>query len=184
MVIIWDFETGQFTTLTPEGPSYVTSMAWSPDGNYLASAHDTNIKIWRVGTWQLIDTIPGLTSRGIRSLSWSPGSRYLAGVEGSCCTAGTIRIWEVESRRVIRSFEQDDQVMSAMWSPDGRYIASGSLDPRRGVRIWESATGNLLRTFLAHGEKITSVRWSPDGRYVVSSSEDRTIRVLGERREE
>ena len=66
-------------------------------------------------------------------------------------------------------------VFSVAFSPDGRYLASGSRD--NTVRVWEVATGQHVRTLQEHTRGITSVAFSPDGRYLASGSGDATVRV-------
>lgn len=68
----------------------------------------------------------------------------------------------------------EDYVTSAVFSPDGRYVASGS--DYGTVRVWEVATGKEVAR-MPHGDGVTSVAFSPDGRYVVSGSNDGTARV-------
>ena len=66
-------------------------------------------------------------------------------------------------------------VRSVAYSPDGRYLASGSQD--KTIKIWEVATGNELRTLTGHSETVFSVAYSPDGRYLASGSADKTIKI-------
>ncbi|MBR5013781.1 MAG: PD40 domain-containing protein [Bacteroidales bacterium] len=64
---------------------------------------------------------------------------------------------------------------SVSFSPDGRYIVSGSYD--RTIRIWDVSTGVEVRPALEeHTASVTSVSFSPDGRYIVSGSFDKIIR--------
>jgi serine/threonine protein kinase len=68
-----------------------------------------------------------------------------------------------------------DRVWSVVYSPDGRYLASGSDD--KTIKIWEVATGKQLRTLTGHSEVFRSVVYSPDGRYLASESGDNTIKI-------
>jgi len=76
-------------------------------------------------------------------------------------------------------------VTSVSWSPNGRFVLSGSSD--HTLRLWEVSTGQCLRTFQAPtGEPgipllrprgVTSVMWSPDSHFALSGSSDHTLRL-------
>lgn len=60
-------------------------------------------------------------------------------------------------------------------SPDGTQIASASAD--NTVRIWDAATGTLLRTLTGHTDAVYSVTFSPDGWQIISGGADDTVRI-------
>ena len=67
-------------------------------------------------------------------------------------------------------------VNSVAFSPDGKYIVSGSSD--HTIQVWDAQTGSQLgNPFKGHTHSVWSVAFSPDGRYIVSGSWDYTIRV-------
>ncbi|KAI1420127.1 hypothetical protein F5Y12DRAFT_788515 [Xylaria sp. FL1777] len=66
-------------------------------------------------------------------------------------------------------------VESIVFSPDGRYVASGSWDCT--ARIWDVATGGCLNILKGHRDGIDSMAVSPNGEYIASSSSDCTIRI-------
>ncbi|KIJ31651.1 hypothetical protein M422DRAFT_185684 [Sphaerobolus stellatus SS14] len=69
-----------------------------------------------------------------------------------------------------------DMVCSVSFSPDGRYIASGSDD--HTVRLWSVETGMPVgQPYEGHTYFVRSVSFSPDGRYIASGSSDRTVRL-------
>jgi WD40 repeat protein len=72
----------------------------------------------------------------------------------------------------------EDGVTTVAISPDGRFVAAGSLD--RSVRVWDSATGYLVQRLEGpdgHRDSVYSVAFSPTGRELVSGSLDKTIKM-------
>src|SRR5262249_2262699 len=63
----------------------------------------------------------------------------------------------------------------AVFSPDGKLLATGSRDGR--VKVWDVATGQERRTLTGHSHAVKSVAWSPDGRRFASASNDGTVRL-------
>ena len=65
--------------------------------------------------------------------------------------------------------EHSDCVNSVCWSPDGRYLASGSVD--NDIIIWNVNNGERVRILEGHSYSVFSISWSPNGKYLASSSE-------------
>jgi WD40 repeat protein len=57
----------------------------------------------------------------------------------------------------------------------GRWVASAGEDST--VKVWDSHTGKLLRSFRGHTGLVTSVTFTPDGRRLLSGSRDKTVKV-------
>ena len=66
-------------------------------------------------------------------------------------------------------------VSSIAWSPDGKILASNSVDDT--IRLWDPRSGAFLQELTGHTDSIYSVAWSPDGKMLASGSVDDTIRL-------
>ena len=66
-------------------------------------------------------------------------------------------------------------VTGAAFSPNGRLLATGSIDET--IVLWEVATGRELRTLRGHTWAVADVAFSPDGRFLASGSADKTVKL-------
>lgn len=68
----------------------------------------------------------------------------------------------------------DAGVTSVSISPNGQFVAAGSLDTV--VRIWDMATGVLVDQLRGHRDSVYSVTFTPDGKGLVSGSLDKILK--------
>jgi WD40 repeat protein/serine/threonine protein kinase len=149
--------------------STVWSVAFRPDGGRLASA-DANGKIivWDAVTWRVVFSFQG-QGLGICSITFAPDGQRLAasGLDRRLPDeAGEVRIWDADTGNQLLSLRQRLSAWCVAFSPNGRLIASGDFDT---VRLWDSATGNLVHAFKEEQVPVHGVAFTPDGRRLLSA---------------
>jgi WD40 repeat protein len=147
----------------------ITTVAWSPDGNVLATASlDRVIRLW-TPTGTLLQTLTGHED-GILSLDFSPDGSTLA----SAGADRTVRLWSLTSgtANAVLTAHQD-WVYGVKFRPDGQGLASCGVDCT--VRLW-SLEGQALQS-IQHPDTIVDVAFSPDGASIASACVDQKIRL-------
>ncbi|HCF27228.1 MAG TPA: hypothetical protein DEV81_08500 [Cyanobacteria bacterium UBA11049] len=104
----------------------------------------------------------------ITAVAISPDGQTL--VSGS--NDKTIKIWQLNTGKLIRSFKGDSGAISSVAiSADGNFLAAGSHDtPKSNVKVWNLKTGNLIHTLLGHHKPVNSIAISPDAQILASAS--------------
>jgi hypothetical protein len=137
---------------TLRGPSaLITRMAWSPDGQALASsslALVDAIQLWDAQTGQHVRTLGGHFGY-IYSVIWSQDGRTLV----TCSQDQTIRLWDPNTGERKGILNHTGGVINASFSNDGRLLASKA----DAVRIWRVDTWELIATL----EEPASGYWDP-----------------------
>jgi WD40 repeat protein/serine/threonine protein kinase len=178
-VRIWDVNTGR-EVLALQGHSFwVTSVAFSPDGQRLASASaDRTVRLWDLRTGREALTLRG-HSGWVRGVAFSPDGKHLA----SAGDDQVVKLWDATNGQEAHAFRGHTQpVLAVAFSPDGRRLASACGDSVKAgeVRVWDLTTDQAVRTFRDHTSTVTSVAFSPDGKRLASASKGRSSARPGE----
>jgi WD40 repeat protein len=180
---VWDIAQGRLLYTLLEQPGCpVSGAALSLDGNRALTATrkgaDDELKLWDAVSGKELRTFtkrPGHAT----ALAFSPdATRVLTGD-----TDFRIRVWEVSTGQVIRTFNQT----TTFWpfrclslSPDSKWVLSGSgtlpgrpTDPQPCLgecKLWDAATGREVRTLGDSSRAVLAARFTPDGKQVLAAT--------------
>jgi len=176
-VYVWDASDGRLMARLAGHHGGITSVAWSPDGSYLASGGSVQgqgdsgeLLVWDAQSGQSVLAFvehPGVVS----ALNWVPSGELL--VSGG--SDGRLRWWQMHSREcVLVQQAHQGTVWALKVSPDGRRLASCGEDGT--IRLWDLERGKQVRTL--RGDRpyerlnITGIRG-------LTQAEIATLRALG-----
>ncbi len=165
-VELWDVRTRERIATLVVHPHWVSSVAFSRDGNTLASSVQelNTVKLWDVATQTEVATLKGHADH-VPSVAFSPDGTLLA----SGSWDGTVKLWDVATRENTATLEgHANFVFSVAFSPDGTLLASGSWDGT--VKLWDVATRENTATLEGHTVGAKSVMFSPDGSLLASGT--------------
>jgi WD40 repeat protein len=186
---LWDVNTYKLKTSLKSNDWIVVSVwsiALSPDGKTLASAHhtDSTVKIWDLTTQTMQRTLRGHIW-AVHSVAFSPDGQTVA----SGSFDSNIKLWNVRTGRqiynlngpshspvgVVKSFFSDNIIYTVAFSPDGQTLASGGA--KQPIKLWRLSNGELRMILTGHSTDVYTVAFSPDGKNLASGSADGTIRI-------
>jgi len=176
---------------TPDGKpvqgahlSLVESLAFSPDGRWIASGSFQEVVLWDAQTGVLVKRLTGFAERVV-ALSFSPDGKLLATGGGAPTEDGEIKVFEVPEGNLVKDIKNghSDQVFGVAFSPDGTLLATCAADKfvkvwRMGPNPWwEGAAVKPLRSFEGHTHHVMDVGWKSDGKLLASGGADNVVKV-------
>jgi WD40 repeat protein/serine/threonine protein kinase len=163
---LWDRRTSEYiadTTIEDR----LEAIRFSPDGRTIATTGPAATKLWSVPTCQQRHSF----DVGGFDVAFSADGQMLA----AGCTPA-VSVFSAATYQLLAVLEgHKTQVLGIAFSPDGRTLATGSVD--HTVKLWNIEAGREVATLRGHQGPVSCVTFSHDGNTLASSSEDNTVRL-------
>lgn len=184
---LWDAANGQELCTFKGHTNEICAIAFSPDGQQIVtSSGDSMVKVWDLAGSQEPLVLRGDGS-DVRTAAFSPdGAALVTGCAPNYSSSAkpfppgrfdfTASVWDpTTGRKRLSLTGHSGPIGSAVFSPDGRRIATASWDST--IRIWDATDGTQLWRLQGHRGAVLSVAIAPDGKRIASGGADHTARV-------
>jgi len=148
------------------------SIAFSPNGKFLASSVGQNVRMINMDTGEVEFTFEG-DSGNISCLRFSPdGVTLIAGTND-----GAISFWDTGEAELLFTIDLDGVgIASLVHSADGTLFAAGN--NKGDVYVVQASDGKQRYLFKGNVGKVDALGYSPKGEYLaVGSADDSTVRI-------
>ena len=181
MVKQWDTETGDCLRNYYGHMVRLTSTAFSPDGNYLATGsnenygfyYDNAARLFDIRTGECLRPFEGHTNAVLCVDFSADGTQLLTG-----SIDWTARFWDVQTGTQLRSVTIDPGTNSSITSiavfAGGARAMTGTNTPNQEAYLWDLDAGALLQTFTGHTTYVTAVALSHDETLALTGAHDNT----------
>lgn len=168
---IWETSTGRLLVTGEQFADEVLTVAFSPDGRTVAAgAWDAVTSLWDARSGRLLLQVTS-HAQAVWDAVFTPDGRELL----TFGEDGRMQAWGVRPGSPAYTAPGQEYIWSISFSPDGRLAAVAGTDG--GVRIYDSASGQWLRTLTASRDITADIRFSPDGRTLAAAGYDGQIRI-------
>lgn len=173
-ILLYDVSSGNLVRSWDEQGSYVSSVAFAPDGRRALAAtfgKSYSLRLWDINTARVIRTF-GVWGSDISSMATSPdGGHILVGSYD-----GTAKLWDISrGRRALTLGERSRRepsrrVVSVAVSPDGTRALTGGAD--RTMKLWNLLSGQSEHTFAGHTNSVTFAAFNRGGSIALAGTDN------------
>jgi len=183
-------QVGSIENIDPQigSPLFVQAIAFSPDGEFLATGDSQNVKLRHMPDGTIVRTMANSGANNYVSLAFSPDGRELiAGLTEldntyATCIDCSVKLWNVNDGSLLQTFFSSAgelRYTKVGFSADGHTIAAG-FETANGatgaIQFWDTQTGASI--FIDDQRSaVHAFAFSPDGRFYGYILADGTVAV-------
>ncbi|MEP7265579.1 MAG: WD40 repeat domain-containing protein [Bacteroidota bacterium] len=106
------------------------------------------------------------------SVNYSADDNYIV---SSSWKENALMLWDAKNLKKVKQFAETVWTDEAMFTQDGKYIISAN--HANNVKVWDIATGNIVKTFAGHEDWVYAFRMTNDQSKLITASFDKTIKI-------
>ncbi|MBI2297679.1 MAG: WD40 repeat domain-containing protein [Armatimonadetes bacterium] len=184
---LWDLANGANRPVRAQAAES-TTVAFDPGGRLVAcGGPNGTVRVWDPETGSLLRTLEPPRPEGRTGPPGDIGATHAVAVSAdgqrvAAAVGGQVFVWDRGSGQVVATCGPHPQVriQALAFSPDGKRLASGcgvGAGPS-GLRMWDAATGRLVRQLGDERDYVDGLAFSPDGATLAASGPLGTVIVL------
>ncbi|MGH7869490.1 MAG: WD40 repeat domain-containing protein, partial [Candidatus Dormibacteraceae bacterium] len=169
-VFLWDMASRKRIAILGDESTDTLGASFSPDGSTVASGNGKTVVLWDVKTKSIVRQFTG-HGTNVREVKFSLDGRTLA----SRGADRRILVWDLRTGRKSGELVVKDPFLNFALSPDGKMVATGSVEGVGDFMLWDVGTSNRVAVLTGHEDAVSDLAFSPDGKVLVSASHDGSL---------
>ncbi len=167
---LWDAKSGKELRVFKGHQASLYALSFgATDQKIISASRDGTAKIWEVKTGKVLQNLIGHSFK-TNSVVFSSDNKKILTSTG----LQDVRIYSAEDGKEILSFEIDEPLNTADFSPDSTVFVTAS---EVHGDVWNSQTGELVTSLNGHDGEMESAIFSSDGQSILSVGADKTVRL-------
>lgn len=173
-LLVWEWQSESYVFKQQGHFNNMNSLAYSPDGQYLATGGDDGkVKVWNTNSGLCFVTFTEHSS-GVTEVAFTSSGFVVV----SASLDGTVRAFDLHRYRNFRTMTspRPAQFSSLAVDGSGELVCAGSQDSFE-IFLWSMQTGRLLEVLSGHEGPVSNLCFSPVQSVLASVSWDKTVRL-------